>query len=611
MKKFLTAILSVIMVVAGAFTLVGCNGKWENTKMTNWGAIQTVGGFVSETDNYLYVINGMGSSTDDNAFGAPIKGSLVVVDKNDLSTSEIAVPKLLTATDYTAGVYIYGEYVYYGTPCVEKNKQGNIANDQLTLMKTKLDGSKTETYFTASTLGVEYRIVENGGKVYIVYYDADTSSIMCYDTSSKKETVVAKTENNVAGKFESLDIYKFMPNDSLTDATLLYTVKVYAEDYIPAKAESGSYERIEEAYNKVYLYKAGSNPVCIFDGKDAELKYSLTMVKDGKLYYSTSDVLENVKNYVSPLNNLEDRTEFVNGGVAVAGNIIDLDNMVGYAINSDSNAIIKKSLTEKTTINDEKVAVVSASELLFINNGYIYYKNSDAEICRIKLNDADAKVERVSNGRVVENWYAPQLVEINGADYLFYGDATTAGSSYVACVKLSNNVIAEDTDKDGKDDLYYLEGSVAIGVKTEIDKANVFVEAINGVIEGDLELELNANGEYVYAKATELRKMYTDLSDKAKEGVNEIYLIKLEKMEEAVKLANLYKDLKEIDNYSIKTDSEKETLKTEYNEAKAYRIGLIEKYGDSFLKSVRDTYVPDQLNHYYAIAQSIFDKDLK
>ncbi len=611
MKKFLTAILSVIMVVAGAFTLVGCNGKWENTKMTNWGAVQTVGGFVSETDNYLYVINGMGSSTDDNTFGAPIKGSLVVVDKNDLSTSEIAVPKLLTATDYTAGVYIYGEYVYYGTPCIEKNKQGNIANDQLTFMKTKLDGSKTETYFTASTLGVEYRIVENAGKVYIVYYDADTSSVMCYDTSSKKETVVAKTENNVAGKFESLDVYKFMPNDSLTDATLLYTAKVYAEDYIPAKAESGSYERIEEAYNKVYLYKAGSSPVCIFDGKDEELKYSLTMVRDGKLYYSTSDVLGNVKNYVSPLNNLEDRTEFVNGGVAVAGNIIDLDNMVGYAINSDSNAIIKKSLTEKTTINDEKVAIVSASELLFINNGYIYYKNSDAEICRIKLNDADAKVERVSNGRVVENWYAPQLVEINGADYLFYGDATTAGSSYVACVKLSNNVIAEDTDKDGKDDLYYLEGSVAIGVKTEIDKANVFVEAINGVIEGDLELELNANGEYVYAKATELRKIYSDLSDKAKEGVNEIYLIKLEKMEEAVKLANLYKDLKEIDNYSIKTDSEKETLKTEYNEAKAYRIGLIEKYGDSFLKSVRDTYVPDQLNHYYAIAQSIFDKDLK
>lgn len=610
MKKFLTAIISLIMVVTSAFALVGCKDKWENTNMTNWEAVQSVGGLVAETKNYLYLVNGVGTSTDDNSFGAPIKGSLVVVDKNDLSKSEIAVPKLFTATDYTAGVYIYGDYVYYGTPCTEKNKQGNIANDQLTFMRTKLDGSDTETYFTASTLGVEYRIVENGGKVYIVYYDMDASAIKCYDTSSKKETEIAKTVDNVAGKFDSLDAYKFIPNDSLTDATVLYTVKVYAEDYIPSKAENSGYTRIEEVYNQVYLYKAGSSPICVFDGKNSELKYSLTMVKDGKLYYSTSDVVGNVKNYVSPLNNLQEKTEIANGSVAVAGNLIDLDNMVGYVINSDKTAIIKKSLTENSTINDEKVAVVSANELLFINNGYVYYKNANTEICRIKLNDAQAKEERVSKGVVVSDWYAPEVISINGEDYLFYGDASTAGSSYVTSVKLSNTVNAEDTDKDGKDDLFYLSGEVAVGVMKEIDKANVFVEAINKVEEKDLVLEL-VDGKYTSKEATKLRAIYSDLSDEAKNSINSVYVLKLEKMEEAVKLANLYKDLKEIDNYSLKTSEEKETLKKVYQTAKDYRIAVIEKYGESFLKNVRDTYIPDGLNHYYAVAQGIFDKDLK
>ena len=194
MKKLLTALLTLALVVLTAFSLTACDKNgFEKTSMKNWGAIKTTGGVITETDNYVYFINGITTSSGDNSFGTPVKGSLMVADKSDLSKTEIVVPKLFTSRDYSAGYYVYGSgaetYVYYGTPCTEKNSSGAVANDQMTFMRTRLDGENSETYFTIPSLEAEYRIVENAGKVYIVYYDTEDSALKCYDTTNKKTSV--------------------------------------------------------------------------------------------------------------------------------------------------------------------------------------------------------------------------------------------------------------------------------------------------------------------------------------------------------------------------------------------------------------------------------------
>ena len=529
MRKILTALLTLVLVVLTAFSLTACSpDDWKGTSMKEWGDVISTGGVITETDNYIYFINGITTSSGDNSFGTPVKGSLMVADKSDLSKSEIVVPKLFTSRDYSAGYYVYGSgaetYVYYGTPCTEKNSSGAVANDQMTFMRTRLDGLKSDTYFTLPSLEVEYRIVENAGKVYIVYYDTEDSALKCYDTTNKSTSVIAKTESNVAGKFTSLNSFKFVDNGYLDQATLIYTVDVFSEDYNPIKAEKDDYTRPKESYNKVFTYKAGEGRAfdnetagtVVLDGKTNELTYTLNYVKDGNVYYTQKDVYANEKSFASKVGEIADdskQEDLANISLATASNLIVAYDEV-YSINEEGTAIIKKSMKKKGTALDEKVAICSVSSLLFVDEGYIYYVNTETELMRIKLSDEDSVVELVATGTVATSWYAPKTIEINGETHLFYCDTTTIGSSYMSYINLETaTLVKEDTNDDQKEDKFYLEGNKQIGKLLEGDKANVFVDAMNKIKAEKLKLTIE-DGKYVYTPAVEARALYNSLSKK-------------------------------------------------------------------------------------------------
>ena len=200
MKKVLFKVLCGLLAVTILLSLPACSkkDKWKGTSMTDWKEVVSIGGFVAETQNYLYYINGIGTSTESNTFGAPVKGSLMAVAKADLGKSEseikteIVVPKLFVANDYNAGVYIFDDYVYYGTPSTDKTPEGTVANSEMMFMKTKLDGTDSKVLFSIDTLSAEYRIVEKDDTVYIVYYDATNSELISYNTANKAKAVIAK-----------------------------------------------------------------------------------------------------------------------------------------------------------------------------------------------------------------------------------------------------------------------------------------------------------------------------------------------------------------------------------------------------------------------------------
>ena len=625
MKKLLTALLTLVLVVLTAFSLSACSdNKFEGTSMKNWGAIQKTGGGITITDNYIYYVNGIGSSSDDNTFGVPVKGALMVADKSDLSKTEIVVPKLFTSRDYSAGYYVYGSgaetYVYYATPCTEKNSAGSIAKDQMTFMRTRLDGEKSETYLTLSSLDVEYRIVENAGKVYIVYYDSTESALKCYDTTNKQTTVIVKTESDVAGKYTSLNTYKFVDNGSLGQATLVYTVDVFSEDYNASKAEKEDYQRPYENYNKVFAYKAGdaiasgneTAGTLVLDGTNGEYTFAVTYVNGSDVYFTQTDIYANEKGFTCKIDELADaskRVELANVSLATSANLIVAVDEV-YSINEDGTAIIKKSMLNKGTALDEKVAICSASSILFIDNGYIYYINTETELMRTKLLDEDSVAELVTTGTVATSWFAPELIEIGGETYLFYCDTTTVGSSYMGYINLDKaTLVSEDSDEDGKNDTFYLEGNKQFGKILEKDKANLFVDAMNKINAKGLDLT-EENGVYSFAPAVEARALYNSLSEEAQKAVGEAYLEKLDKIEKAIELCNLYTGLKEIDGYNFKTDDEKKAIKSAYETAKAYRISIIEEKSSAYLIDIRDNYIPGDINYYFATAQKVFgDRD--
>ena len=263
MKKILSKILVCLMAVCLALGVTACGGSdWETSMVTSGNRIVgSNGGFVAETDNYVYYINGHTSYGDDNTFGTPVKGALMAAEKSSFLTgnvkTEVVVPKLFVATDYNAGVFIYGGYVYYGTPSTDKNNEGDIARGSMTFTRTKLDGSETQTFFTVDALSYTYRFVEKGGVVFLVYYDTVEQALICYNTSTDAKDVIVNSASNVKGKFESLDKYSFLPGEGKDSLTLVYTVNVYSEDYLSGAADREGYERSVDTYNKLYAYRVG------------------------------------------------------------------------------------------------------------------------------------------------------------------------------------------------------------------------------------------------------------------------------------------------------------------------------------------------------------------
>ena len=151
MLKKLRKILPVLLILVLAFAaLAGCSGNYTSPALSGdiSGSVSSNGGFVVQKGEYVYFINGVGDQSADNTYGNAVKGSLQRISVTDLaagnySATETVVPLLLVSQDYTSGVYIYGDTVYYATPNVIKNMDGEVDTSYLDFKSSKLDGSET------------------------------------------------------------------------------------------------------------------------------------------------------------------------------------------------------------------------------------------------------------------------------------------------------------------------------------------------------------------------------------------------------------------------------------------------------------------------------------
>ena len=621
MKKILSTILLCVFALLMAFSVTACyESNWQGTTMKNWGDnVTSNGGFVAETDNYIYYINGSTSYGDDNTFGTPVKGSLMAAEKATLGTdnvkTEIVVPKLFVATDYKAGVYIYNDYVYYGTPSTDKNNSGEIARGELTFFKTKLDGTNTTKFFTVDQLSYDYRFIEVDGKVYLVYYDNVSFSLKCYDTVTKSTVVIAKTDAETKGKFESLDKYYFLTNEDTDGLVLLYTAKVYLDDYNKAEAESVGYERQEETFNKVYTFVPGDDidsgnefrGTCVLDGgvdgnedgiPDDSTLYEVLLFNKDYLFYKSTDEQSKVKNWaVSVVNGVIDLAtvqEVYNVDVLSDTAVIrSLDEVyasvnivpsTGDAEKDQANAeyyIMKVSLLEKSA--RERVADVGMVTLLdVIEHGgvtYAYYINPMTKLARQQLVGQTAddfyKEQILSEDTIGSAWYKPEFITLNQGTaevvYAMYLDNSAEGAAYVKYVKVYDSVtpvevLEKDTDDDDVVDTYYIEGQLFLGKMNQADTVALAVNKLNAIPEV-LEWEVEDDDVIVGKEVVEARKAYNALSSDAKKQYGESNLAKLQSAEKAVSAIKVLYKLDGIQNYEFEVDKQA-GYRDAYNQAK-------------------------------------------
>ena len=586
--------------------LASCKkNDWKGTSMKSWGTDVSSGGFIAETSNYLYYVNGYASYGGDNSFGVPVKGALMAVEKSSIASgnvkTEIVVPKLFVSTDYKGGVFVYDGYVYYGTPSTNKTGSGEIASSEMTFTKTKLDGTDTQTFFTVSSHATEYRFIEFNDKVMLVYYDADDKALYAYDTTSKNRATIAKTDSTTKDKYESLGSYIFTDSQSDCKFTVIYSATVYSENYYSAAASQDGYSRATALYNKVYAYTVGDTVAegnefagkCILNGESEDITYSLTKVMDGAnasyLFYSAKTATAKTTKHAIDLADNSKTYDIVNDVIGSSECLfVSLDEVYTVITEGDGEAaegevfkmfIVKTTLLEKDNEIRIKVAEGAPNVKIFakrVENGknYLYYFDSTNQLVRVETvdsNSADTEFnvpERISEGSVSTGWYAPEFITIDGAEYLFYCDNTAKGMSYVKYVKLTGAIVeGEDTDDDGVNDSFFIEGQKFLAKISNEDYASMAAVDLNELKTISYDKE---KGEFVgEEEIINARASYNALKEGAKEAYGESNYAKLCNAEKALAAAKLLYKLDGIINYEICDQQTKDAYKAAYEDAKA------------------------------------------
>ena len=611
MKKLGKYLIAFILAAITCFGFAcGGSGNWKGSGVDDGSNIvaASLGGFVAETDEYVYFINGIATYSDDNTFGTPVKGALAAVRKSDFGSGKavVTIPELFTAKTYTAGLYLTKEngkiYVYYGTANRNKNSSGQIANTEMTFTKTSIDGKETEKLFTLSSHYEDYVIAENNGTVYVVYYDEDAAALKSFNCSDKTTAVIATTDDTVNeevnGEYLSLDTYRFVETGK--GVSVVYTMKVYNEKYYEDKAAKEGYSRGTASYNYLYSYTAGEDAKLRKSGKEDGETYALTSVIGEYLFYTATDENSNVKTFGVKFSDFDDVKEINSADNIKDGMIIKSFEEIYYF---DTDAVIRTTLIGNEFHVKETVAKVEGvSDMYFVKDGDLYYRNEDSYIMRVALNNNEETETpvRVSEGSVSSVWYTPEFVEIGEKEYLLYCDNSDNGQEYVGFVDVNGEVI-EDDDGD------YVDGAAILGVMTDADMAKAMGYKIADITSP---LTLEEKDGKLYSELVEkLRAEYDALEDDVKALVSDTALSTLEDAEEGVELANLFSKLDGAKKgFANMTAEEKAAFKTEYKAAydnAAKKVEELTAVSESHCKTVR-SYVENNYNYYYQEAVKIF-----
>lgn len=247
--KKLLAVASATLLGASLF-LTGCGSTtdYKGDKINDYvsnAAVSSNGGFAVQKGDFVYFINGVEGYTADNVYGEVLKGSLQRIKAADLQSGnydevKTIVPSLFVAQDYTSGIYIYGDYVYYATPTTNKNMvSGETDYTSIDFKRAKLDGKQgpmEDYYFRLKKNSSRYRFVEEGNVVYCLY--EEDGALKSYNTSTRKTTVLVKDAVN----------YYYDKTD-LTNPYVYYTMSVQEVD---------TENKNKESYTQLYCVNAAT-----------------------------------------------------------------------------------------------------------------------------------------------------------------------------------------------------------------------------------------------------------------------------------------------------------------------------------------------------------------
>lgn len=250
-SKKAISLLMATALLGSTLAFAGCgDDTYKGDALTpgydSTATVSSNGGFAVEKGEYVYFINGSENYTANNVYGEVEKASLKRISKTELKNGEFAsaqtvVPSLFVAQNYDAGIFIYGDYVYYATPTTAKNVHGEVENTQLDFKRAKIDGTAApeEYFFRATSNTTNYRFVQDAnGNVYCLYEDATAKALKSYSVATGETTTLV---SGASSEF-------FFDKKDPTNPNVYYTMAV--------KYNVDSANATDATYNQVYCANA-------------------------------------------------------------------------------------------------------------------------------------------------------------------------------------------------------------------------------------------------------------------------------------------------------------------------------------------------------------------
>ncbi len=453
-KKFMTIALGTV-IAASAFSFTGCNGIKLDGDFSS-GAVSSNGGFVVQKGNYIYFINGVDDYSAENN-GEVVQASLMRIatedfNKGDFSSTETVVPSLMVAGDYSAGIYVYGDRVYYATPTNAKNTSGEVENSYLDFKSTKLDGTDTTSnyYFRATSNSAQYRYTEVDGVVYCLHVENDTK-LYSFNTETKEDTLLVNNATSIifdATSKESPVVYYTM--DVVVD---IDSDNAYAESYNQVYCVTADTQGVEVndektscsytvngktyTFNKTYLEDNNDT----FDSSDIETYPYVNLGKlvlDGKGTTNVSTQYNADGNAFTPSGYTYSILQADNGGIYYTKNYVDTTESTGdggwlfYTANEDLTSEAWNAVTDNKSDKNAVIAYgttdANSSSIFYVeNNEHYYLYVSGTAIFRNKVAKDGSVAETV---RIVNSASGATFVDIykdGEFGYLYYSITGTNG----------------------------------------------------------------------------------------------------------------------------------------------------------------------------------------
>lgn len=290
MKKILKLTLSVALAFVCIFSFTACKKKVSDTtvdtsKVLSVNGVNTNGGMTVVHDGYLYFINGVknndGTTLEDNTQAAicrvKFNASTNAVDDD---TYEVVVDNLV---GYKNGsIHFFGDYMYYATPCTDKNNKATVLYNKTTFMRYDLVNEKSYEIYTTvkndaeETISYAYYVV--GDNLYLVVYEKNNATITSLKVGKDVET--AYVLSDITSCVLSENTGKCVTTGASKDANnfVFYTKAHEDVSLDPVQTGNKVYRTAPSANTSVEVYKGGES-------------ISILSIRNGSLVYASGTKL--------------------------------------------------------------------------------------------------------------------------------------------------------------------------------------------------------------------------------------------------------------------------------------------------------------------------------